>query len=116
MVAPVVSTEGAIAAVASVVAGERLGVGAALLLLFIAVGVVLAATGPTTDLVAADDGPARTARPVLLACAAALSFGASLYATSKASADLPVPWVLLPARLIGVAAIAVPRRCAAPWR
>ena len=44
----------------------------------------------------------------LLACAAALSFGASLYATSKASADLPVPWVLLPARLIGVAALAVP--------
>lgn len=108
VVAPVVSTEGAIAAVASVAAGERLQVGAALLLPVIVVGVVLAATGPTTDLVAAGDGSARTARPVLLACAAALSFGASLYATSKASADLPVPWVLLPARLIGVAAIAVP--------
>ena len=83
-------------------------VGLLLALPVIVVGVVLAATGPTTDLVAADDGSARTARPVLLACAAALSFGASLYATSKASADLPVPWVLLPARLIGVAAIAVP--------
>ena len=108
VVAPVVSTEGAIAAVAAVVAGERLQLGAALLLPVIAVGVVLAATGPTTDLVPADDGSARTWRPVLLACAAALCFGASLYATSKASADLPVPWVLLPARLIGVAAIAVP--------
>jgi drug/metabolite transporter (DMT)-like permease len=83
-------------------------VGAALLLPVIAVGVVLAATGPTTDLLAPDDGSARAARPVLLAGAAALSFGASLYATSRASVDLPVPWVLLPARLIGVAAIAVP--------
>lgn len=108
VVAPVVSTEGAIAAVASVVAGERLQVGAALLLPVIVVGVVLAATGPTTDLLAPDDGSARAARPVLLACAAALSFGASLYATSRASADLPVPWVLLPARLIGVAALAAP--------
>ena len=83
VVAPVVSTEGAIAAVASVAAGERLPVGAALLLPVIVVGVVLAATGPTTDLVAADDRSARTARPVLLACAAALSFGASLYATRR---------------------------------
>ncbi len=56
VVAPVVSTEGAVAAVASVAAGERLQVGAALLLPVIVVGVVLAATGPTTDLVAADDG------------------------------------------------------------
>ncbi len=109
VVAPVLSTEGAIAAVASVASGERLEVAAAWLLPVIVVGVALAASGPTSD------APATAGRtsglgtpPVLLACVAAVSFGASLYATSRASADLPVAWVLLPARLIGVTAIALP--------
>jgi drug/metabolite transporter (DMT)-like permease len=43
-----------------------------------------------------------------LALAAAALFGFTLYATARASDSLPVAWVLLPARLIGVVAIAVP--------
>ncbi len=108
VIAPVLSTEGAIAALASVAAGERLEVAAAWLLPVIAVGVALAASGPTTDVPepTGSAGPGR--RPVVLAGLAAVSFGASLYATGRASVDLPVAWVLLPARLIGVVAIALP--------
>jgi drug/metabolite transporter (DMT)-like permease len=61
---------------------------------------------------------------VLLALAAACSFGASLYATGRVSAQLPLAWALLPARLVGVAAVALPLALtgrlripsrAAPW-
>lgn len=114
VVAPILSTEGAIAAVASVIAGEPLQAAAAWLLLVIALGVALAASGPEpapapgpTVGVGAVPAPGRR-RPVLLACAGAVCFGASLYATARASAGLPLPWVLLPARLIGVLAIAFP--------
>src|SRR3989442_1073011 len=51
---------------------------------------------------------ARTGRAVLFATGGALPFGASLYATGHVSGDLPIPWVVLPARLVGVAAVAVP--------
>lgn len=110
VVAPIVSTEGAIAAIASVVSGESLQTAAAFLLPVIALGVALAASGPTTDAPeTVSAARARgTSRPVLLACAAAAAFGASLYATGHASDELPVPWVLLPARLIGVLVIALP--------
>jgi drug/metabolite transporter (DMT)-like permease len=110
VVAPIVSTEGAIAAIASVVSGESLQTGAALLLPVIALGVALAASGPSTDISpggAAASG-SRWRQPVMLACAAATAFGTSLYATGQASAALPVPWVLLPARVIGVLVIALP--------
>jgi drug/metabolite transporter (DMT)-like permease len=39
---------------------------------------------------------------------AALAFGASLYATGRAGAELPVSWVVLSARAIGVVALALP--------
>ncbi len=90
VVAPVLSTEGAIAAVAAVASGERLAVAAAWLLPPIAVGVALAASGPTTDVPTAPGPTGPGTRPVLLAGIAAGCFGASLYATSRASADLPV--------------------------
>jgi drug/metabolite transporter (DMT)-like permease len=45
---------------------------------------------------------------VSLASVAAVSFGMSLYATGHISGVLSVPWVLLPARLIGVVCVAIP--------
>jgi drug/metabolite transporter (DMT)-like permease len=45
---------------------------------------------------------------VLLAVAAALVFGTSLYATGRAGATLPSTWVVLSARLIGTVALAIP--------
>src|SRR5260221_2035507 len=102
VIAPIVSTEGAIAAVISVVVGEHLSGISYALLAVIAVGVVLA--GISRDSVS---GPTGT-RPVLLAVAGACLFGLSLYATGRAGAVLPIFWAVLPARLVGVVAVAVP--------
>jgi drug/metabolite transporter (DMT)-like permease len=102
IVAPLISTEGAIAAVISVATGERLAVAAAAVLVLIAVGVMLAAGSPDPD----PRAPSRSA-PVL-AVGAAAAFGVSLYATARVSATLPVVWAVLPARLLGVALIALP--------
>jgi drug/metabolite transporter (DMT)-like permease len=101
IVAPVVSTEGAIAAVIAVIAGEALAPGAGVLLAVIAVGIFLAASS---------EGGAgeRDARPVLYALVAAACFGASLYATGRISADLPVLWALLPPRLLGTLLVTLP--------
>jgi drug/metabolite transporter (DMT)-like permease len=120
LVAPVLATEGAIAALLSVAAGERLAPGAAVTLVLIAAGVVLATRTSSHDVDVSD----QNRRAVLLALAAACSFGASLYATGRVSAQLPLAWALLPARLVGVAAVGVPlaftgrlrlTRRAAPW-
>ncbi|MGZ4170825.1 MAG: EamA family transporter [Solirubrobacteraceae bacterium] len=105
LVAPIVSTEGAIAAVISVFAGQSLGVSVALTLLVIAVGVGLASI-PSPD--AAVEDAARHPTAVLLAGLAAVSFGVSLYATGRAGAALPASWVVLSARLIGTVALALP--------
>ncbi|MEO8461671.1 MAG: EamA family transporter, partial [Chloroflexota bacterium] len=57
IVTPIVSTEGAAAAVASVILGESLGVPTAVVLGLIAIGVVLASIDRRTDEVAAIDAP-----------------------------------------------------------
>lgn len=105
LIAPILSTEGALAALLSVLDGESLQTASALLLAFIVVGVALAAAAPDSDRQAVD-GP--RLRPILFASLGALAFGASLFATGHASATLPVPWVLLPARLIGLLALTLP--------
>jgi drug/metabolite transporter (DMT)-like permease len=105
IVAPLVSTEGAIAAVIAVVAGERISWSAGATLAFIAVGILLAAA--TRD----PAGEAAAAPDWIVACyalAAAFSFGISLYATARVSADLPIVWALVPARLAGVFVVALP--------
>src|ERR687884_515242 len=56
-----------------------------------------------TELAVRDDR-----RAALYALAAALAFGASLYATGRLGAELPLAWVLLPARLVGVLVVGVP--------
>lgn len=110
-VAPIASTEGAIASVISVVAGELLAPGVGLTLATIVIGVVLASApgdDPPAD-AGPDAPPARAAvRTGLLAIAAAVGFGVSLFATAQIGAALPVAWAVLPARLLGVLLIAVP--------
>src|SRR6266511_745940 len=44
----------------------------------------------------------------LYAVGAAVSFGFSLYATARVSAELPIVWALLPARVVGVLLVALP--------
>ncbi len=103
LVTPVTSTEGAIAAVLAVAAGEALGVAPAVLLAVVALGVVLAGVAP--------DEPAQGRnRPAALGLAvlAALLFGVAIFATGHISESLPVGWAVLPPRLVGVAIVTIP--------
>jgi drug/metabolite transporter (DMT)-like permease len=105
LIAPIISTEGAIAAVIALVAGESLAPGVGATLAMIAAGVVVASV-PPSGADATDGGRHRTA--LLFAVGAAALFGASLYATGKAGAELPSAWVALPARVIGTVVVAGP--------
>ena len=125
VVAPIASTEGAIAAIIAVAAGETLPTGAIAMLAVIAAGVVLAGliTDPSGDELVAGGSPripwsgrGRRSRAAVLAVGAAVSFGVSLYAAGRVSLDLPIAWVLLPPRLVGVVAIAIPLALASRLR
>src|SRR4051794_15338848 len=109
IVAPIVSTEGAITAVLAILTGESLSAAVGMALGVIGAGIVLSATAPE------DAAPRRGAvsagdarRAALLAVAAAITFGVSLYATGRVAGDVPMAWVILPARLAGVVAVALP--------
>jgi drug/metabolite transporter (DMT)-like permease len=102
IVGPISSTEGAIAAVLAIVAGEAIGSGVAGTLCVIVAGVVLAGIAPDGE---AGGDPLRAS---LLAVGAAVCFGVSLYATARVSEALPLIWAVLPARVLGVAVVALP--------
>ena len=104
LVAPIVSTEGAIAAVLAVATGEPLSALPIMLLALMASGVVLAAVAPEERASGGTHGPA----PVVLAALAALSFGVGLFATGRLGASLPLGWVLLPPRVVGAAVVTIP--------
>jgi drug/metabolite transporter (DMT)-like permease len=109
VVSTIGSTEGAIAAVISVLAGQQLAPGAGLALGLIAIGVVLAATGGGHEL---EEGVAisraRSLRAAGLAACAALFLGTGLFIAGQASSSLPAPWVILPGRAAGVVIVALP--------
>ncbi|HET7050951.1 MAG TPA: DMT family transporter [Solirubrobacteraceae bacterium] len=106
LVAPLVSTEGAITATIALLAGESLEPGVGLALAIIAIGVCLSAVPESvqTERRLMRSQPASVA----LAIAAALIFGSSLYATGRAGTTLPSSWVVLSARVIGTVALAIP--------
>lgn len=120
LVAPVVATEGAIAAVISSVLGESLAPLVVLALAVIVAGVVVSSVAP-------DPAPIEHERPVravLLASVAAFVFALGLLAVGRLSGALPVAWALLPARVVGVLVLAIPllvlgrlhlNRAAAPY-
>ena len=103
IVTPVASTEGAIAALLAVAAGEALGVARAVVLAVVALGIVLAGAAP------GEPAPGqRKSAAFWLAALAALSFGISIFATGHLSASLPAGWAVLPPRLVGVVAVTIP--------
>jgi len=135
VVAPIVATEGALAALIAVALGDTIGLTAGVMLIVIAVGVVLASLEPARpevpvggiDITAdALDGPpppeagsagtrltgqpsdAETRRAAILSVCAALIFGVGLVATGKAAGLVPVAWVAVAARLVGVVAVTIP--------
>jgi drug/metabolite transporter (DMT)-like permease len=106
LVASLAAAEGAVAAVLSVVAGEQLaplvGVGVAM----VAIGVVVTAFAPDPD--AAGVGARRLRWALFFGALAGLSFGASLYSTGRLGASLPLGWALVPPRVVGMVAVALP--------
>jgi drug/metabolite transporter (DMT)-like permease len=104
IVAPIVSTEGAIAALIAVLAGEHLAEGAAAALVAIAIGIALASAAVSDD----ERDERTTWRVPAYALAAACCFGVSIYSTGRASADLPIAWAVLPPRLLGVVVVVIP--------
>lgn len=101
LVAPITSTEGAIAAVLAVVTGEALGGASAALLVVIVAGVVLASRTPSS-------GGGQPVRATVLAFCAACLFGLGLYSTARVSEALPLVWALIPPRLVGVVVVTGP--------
>jgi drug/metabolite transporter (DMT)-like permease len=131
IVAPIVATEGALAAVLAVLLGDALGIQAGVLLAVIAAGVVLSAIEPARpDVPAGDielaadalDGPPpadavpsatatheeRPREAVLLSILAAAIFAVGLVASGKAAVLVPPIWVALAARIVGLVVVALP--------
>lgn len=124
VIAPILSTEGAMGAVISVAFGEQIGIAAAVVLTVIAVGVILASSGtadtPAEGVVEPGStgagglpvdraGPGHPGtRATLLAVGAAVSFGINLYASARIGATLPLVWSILPARIGGLIFVALP--------
>jgi drug/metabolite transporter (DMT)-like permease len=108
VVAPLTSSEGAVASLLSIMAGARFTA-----ILLLALGIVAAggaATAASAEPVGGEH-PRRSRGAVLsvaLALMAALCFGSSLYASGRVSQSLPLGWVLLPARLCGVLLVTIP--------
>ncbi len=136
IVAPIVATEGAIAAVIAVILGDPVTLAAAGILGLLVVGVVLSSMEPSRPDVpaggfdiaadaleapldravvaspAAATGPradpAMTRRTAALAVGSALVFGVGLVAAGRSAQVFPVAWVAVAARLIGVLVVAIP--------
>jgi len=104
LASPIISTEGAVAAIIAVVAGEALGAPRAFALVAVVVGIIAVAGGS-----AGEEAPGlNDKKAALFASAAALSFGLGLYSTGRVSGDVPLAWAVLPPRVVGVAAVAIP--------
>lgn len=104
VVAPILATGGAISAFISALLGESIAPIVAFVLLVIVAGIVLSAVAP-------DPAPLLNERPVyavVVSALAAVCLGAGLFATGNLSDQLPIAWVLLPARLAGVLVLFVP--------
>ena len=104
VVAPILATGGAISALISALLGESIAPLVAFVLLVIVAGVVLSAVAP-------DPAPLANERPVyavVITSVAAVCIGAGLFATGNLSDQLPLAWVLLPARLTGVLVLFLP--------
>jgi drug/metabolite transporter (DMT)-like permease len=134
IVAPIVSTEGAVAALVSVALGDPIGVVAGVMLVAIALGVVLSSVerarpevaagdfdltadaidepAPAPDQLpaaqAAADPPVDARRTAVLSVVAALLFGVGIVAAGRSALLVPVSWVALSARLIGIVGVVIP--------
>jgi drug/metabolite transporter (DMT)-like permease len=102
IVAPICSTEGAVAAVIAAARGESIGAGVGAALAGILIGVVLASVREEREDARHDF------RGAILAILAAGLFGVGIYAAGRVSTDVSLGIAVLPARLVGTVVIAAP--------
>lgn len=105
LVAPITATEGAIAAVIAIAAGERVQALVLILLAVIVIGVVRAADADTFQVAVVGRFSWGV---VTVAALAAICFGVGLYATGRASAREQVGWIAASPRVVGVICVALP--------
>ncbi len=132
IVAPIVATEGALAAVLAIILGDPLALGSVVVLALIAGGVVLSSMEPARPDVPAGDieltadaieGPAPqrgsyaasampqgpdTRQAVLLSIGSAMIFAIGLVATGMAASLVAPIWVAVSSRLVGLVLVALP--------
>ena len=115
VVLAITSTEGAIAAVFSVIAGYSLNIATALVLGLIAIGIATVALAGGAAVQTAEEAAALTParfgseqKAAFYGAAAAIAFGFSIYGTAQAGISLPVFMAVLPARVAGVGFVFIP--------
>lgn len=108
------STCGGIAAVIAVAAGESVSAGIGVALVALAAGAVLASFASGEAIPGSEQR--RIAPGVALAAAAALAWGVAIYAGGRLSTELPLAWVLLSTRAVGVLAVTIPLALASRLR
>ena len=119
IVAPITSTEGAATAVIAVLLGEAISAPTALILAILVVGIVLAsiekaadpadqAAPPPTAGQRRTHDPAKNRRAVLLAVAAAAAFSIGLFVSARLGESVPLAWIVVVPRLVGMLVIALP--------
>lgn len=116
VVAALASTEGAIAALIAVVAGEPMTIPVALTLCVIVAGVAVVALSSDAPEPApgrsVDDPPSPRFSPgqraAFMGAVAAGFFGVSIYCTAKLGSEMGPIMAVLPVRVVGVVAVAVP--------
>jgi drug/metabolite transporter (DMT)-like permease len=102
VVTPIAATSGGIAAVIAVLAGEEVAPGVGVALGILAVGVVLVSRRRD------EGGSGRLGPGVAFGVAAALAWGVAVYAGGRLSGEVPIAWVLLSTRAVGVAFVTLP--------
>jgi len=114
IVAPILSTEGAGAAIIAVALGEAIAIPTAFVLGAIAVGIVLSSIERSADPALTSGAgprthdPAKNRRAVLLSIAAAAVFSVGLVISARLGASVPLAWILVASRAVGILLIALP--------
>jgi drug/metabolite transporter (DMT)-like permease len=114
IVAPITSTEGAISAIIAVAIGDPMSLPLAIVLAVITIGIILAAIERSADPAPeTPDGrrthdPAMNRRAVLLAISAAAAFSIGLVISARLGASVPLSWIVVASRGVGIVVIALP--------
>lgn len=112
IVAALTSTEGAVTAVIAIIGGEQVTPAVGIMLFVVVLGVIAVSLASHDD---SDTGhsahsvdPAAAKRAAAFGIAAAVIFGFGLYGSAQVGIALPLPYAVLPARVVGLVVVFLP--------